>query len=33
VRVPDPPGGAHTCTEVLAALVERFAAQEQEQTT
>ncbi|MFO1536628.1 MAG: hypothetical protein ACKOVH_02195 [Actinomycetota bacterium] len=25
VRLPDPPGGAHTCAEVLAALVTRFA--------
>ncbi len=32
VRLPDPPGGAHTCAEVLAALVDRFAAQEQEQS-
>jgi acyl dehydratase len=30
VRLPDPPGGAHTCAEVLDALVARFAAQEQE---
>ena len=30
VRLPDPPGGAHTCAEVLQALVERFAAQEEE---
>lgn len=28
VRLPDPPGGAHTCAAVLAALVERFAAME-----
>jgi acyl dehydratase len=28
VHLPTPPGGAHTCAEVLAALVERFAAQE-----
>jgi hypothetical protein len=28
VRLPDPPGGAHTCAEVLDALVARFAAQE-----
>jgi hypothetical protein len=31
VRLPDPPGGAHTCAEVLDALVTRFAAQEEEQ--
>jgi acyl dehydratase len=29
VRLPDPPGGAHTCAEVLEALVTRFAAQEE----
>jgi hypothetical protein len=29
VRLPDPPGGAHTCAEVLAALVEQFASQEE----
>jgi acyl dehydratase len=28
VRLPPPPGGAHTCAEVLDALVERFAAME-----
>ncbi len=28
VRLPDPPGGARTCTEALAALVDRFAATE-----
>jgi acyl dehydratase len=33
VRLPDPPGGAHTCAEVLDALVARFAAQEEEQSS
>ncbi|MEZ5134630.1 MAG: hypothetical protein R2699_06120 [Acidimicrobiales bacterium] len=28
VRLPDPPGGATTCAEALDALVERFAAME-----
>jgi acyl dehydratase len=32
VHLPDPPGGAHTCADVLAALVERFAAREEEQS-
>ena len=31
VRLPEPPGGAHTCAAVLEALVARFAAQEEEQ--
>jgi hypothetical protein len=30
MRLPDPPGGAHTCQEVLDALVERFADLEDE---
>jgi acyl dehydratase len=32
VRLPDPPGSASTCEDALAALVERFAAQERETT-
>jgi hypothetical protein len=30
VRLPEPPGGAHTCAEVLDALVERFGEQAKE---